>query len=49
MKVMTNIIGKNINDDQIHLLKIHFLASIERILKQESKPTQVIVITSLGL
>ncbi|NYV27922.1 PTS sugar transporter subunit IIA [Streptobacillus felis] len=48
MKIMTEIIGKNIDDDEIHLLKLHFLASIERILKQESKPTKVVVITSLG-
>ncbi|MDK9582431.1 HTH domain-containing protein, partial [Sneathia vaginalis] len=48
MGLLNNVLNKKIDDDEIHLLKIHFLASIERINRLELKPVEVAVITSFG-
>ena len=48
LELITQLLGNKIENDEIHLLKIHFLASIERINKLKSEPIEVVIITSLG-
>lgn len=48
IRIINDILNKQIEDDEIHLLKIHFLASIDRISRLERKPIEVAVVTSLG-
>lgn len=46
--MMKNILNEEINEDEIFLLKTHFLASIKRIQLQQQKPEKIMIITSLG-
>lgn len=48
MYIVNDVLNKQIEDDEIHLLKIHFLASIERMKRLELKPIEVAIVTSLG-
>lgn len=45
---LESIFKQKISDEEIYFLKMHFLASIERIKKQNMKPNRIIVITDLG-
>lgn len=46
--IIGQFLKNEIDEDEIHLLKIHFLSSIDRIKKLEYKPIEVAVVTSLG-
>lgn len=46
--MLKNICNEDINEDEIFLLKTHFLASIKRIQMQQEKPEKIMIITSLG-
>lgn len=46
--IINDIVGSKLPDDEIHLIKMHFLASIERINKLESKPVELIIVSSFG-
>ncbi|MBP6281519.1 MAG: PRD domain-containing protein [Leptotrichiaceae bacterium] len=48
LELITQQLGSEIEKDEIHLLKIHFLASMERINKLKIIPLEIIIITSLG-
>lgn len=48
LELITQQLGSEIEKDEIHLLKIHFLASMERINKLKIVPLEIIIITSLG-
>lgn len=48
MNIVNEVLNKQIEYDEIHLLKIHFLASIERMNKLELKPIEVAIVTALG-
>lgn len=48
LKIINNIVGASVDEDEIHLLKIHFLASIERMSKLRIRPVEIAIITSFG-
>ncbi|WP_197035200.1 BglG family transcription antiterminator [Oceanivirga salmonicida] len=48
LNILDNIFEVNINENEIYLLKYHFLASIERISRLETKPKDIIIISHLG-
>ena len=48
LKLISQQLGSEIENNEIHLLKIHFLASIERINKLKTVPLEIAIVTSLG-
>lgn len=48
VSTLENVFKEDINDEEIYLLRIHFLASIERLKKQNLESSKVVVITDLG-
>ena len=48
IKIINKVLGKDLSEDEVHLIRMHFLASIERIKKIELKPIDIIIVSSLG-
>ncbi|WP_156286243.1 BglG family transcription antiterminator [Oceanivirga salmonicida] len=46
--IFSKILNINLDEDEIHLIRLHFLASIERFKFKEQKPKDIIIITDLG-
>lgn len=48
LNILNNYLGSEINDDEIHILRFHFLASIDRTNNQAIKADEIIIISTLG-
>ena len=48
LNILTNILKKDIPDEEIFLLTLHFQASIERVVNNNIKVKRIIIISTLG-
>ncbi|WP_156286481.1 BglG family transcription antiterminator [Oceanivirga salmonicida] len=48
INIFNEIFEVDIDENEIHLLRLHFLASIDRINNKELKPKNIIILTELG-